>query len=562
MSQITQELLQRQKELALRRSPPLPENSESLTPQQERPYKGQKDSPLSDNTYSALDQYKRQMARVNAPPRPTDTITRQQEIKYTIERDLPGSAAYGIEQERKKRLTDLQPELQNERPNLNLGVPPDPNWSQCAETAPFVERPAYRVRFFFIRHGQSCSNIAQLFPKNKLYSTIHAHSLFYADPELSQFGKNFSVRNGECFKKYLEKNKIILHHIGASTMIRAIQTAWYFLAQPGGTPLLGNQRSEILILPYVSEKKTSPKLGEYLANKAPITASNMPLKYKEQLVELNMSRNLVDSLQDQTVTEEERRESSLPKFLIWFEDRVEGYFKSAGLNPNTDTMNFAIVCHGAFIKSELNLQTETENNSVFVKQYLFNKPGKIDYGAANNYPTNIEAYCPNTCRESYIPCPVSTPAGQTFTPSGVAKSQLTNPQRPVPNSYSKPTLFQTKKEYQVIFKPVPANISSQINRLNSNIIPRLEMYFKNVQLNEVKQGRIPRPVTEFNYIPLLQWILKDPVNRKNLSAQDIDEGAAFDTYSEVNKQQNEVEINRPPSILRRPVSNEFVDIPL
>lgn len=275
------------------------------------------------------------------------------------------------------------------------------------------ENPSYRVRFFFIRHGQSCSNIAKEFPINKIYKNLHLQSMNYRDPELSMWGLNYTTKNGVRFKKWLDDNNIILHHIGASSMLRAMQTAWYMLSKSG----INTTVPKVKVLPYVSEKKIGggANLPRWLTDNTNVTASNNPLPFEEQLEFLQKDptkfKGMVSALDPLVINETERFESSLPKFLEWFEEKVGQFFKDANLDPQTDIMNFAIVCHGTFIRKELKLEQKgvpsdqiTYNNSVFTKQYIFNKAKQIDYGAERNYPESIDQYCPNSCRKSYIPC--------------------------------------------------------------------------------------------------------------------------------------------------------------
>ena len=265
------------------------------------------------------------------------------------------------------------------------------------------ENPSYRVRFFFIRHGLSCSNIAKFFPKSALHKITHAQSMGYRDPELSQIGIQTTTDNGVKFRNYLQKHSIHLHHIGSSTLMRAIQSAWFMLAK--------DLNKQIQVMPYLSEKKISIPgkkqiLPRFITDKLKITASNTPLPYQEQNKFLNQYGDLVNNLEQHSTTEDERFVSSLPKFLKWFEKHVDNFFKSAGLDPNKDTLNFALVCHGTYIRKELNLpKMESYNNIAVVKQYIFNLPSELDYDAKKNYSKDITDYCPNKCRQSYIPCP-------------------------------------------------------------------------------------------------------------------------------------------------------------
>lgn len=272
--------------------------------------------------------------------------------------------------------------------------------------------PAYRVRVFFIRHGQSCANLA------KLFNVAPTHVL-YRDPELTLNGINNSIKNGFKFREWLKKSGIELHYIGSSPLIRSMETAYYMFKdknEPFFQENDPNFESKLIVCPFITELNLTP--------------DNVPLSFDEQknVLKLTMKNsydNLTNNITNEAYRVEQRVRSSMSDFLEWLEKKVPELFKNYGrkqsegfiagdyenkLLPSDGTLNIAIVCHSGFINKYINNgtfspYTQMYNNSVFVKNFLFQtQASQINYDANKDYPKDKEENCPNRCRHDPIQC--------------------------------------------------------------------------------------------------------------------------------------------------------------
>jgi hypothetical protein len=303
----------------------------------------------------------------------------------------------------------------------------------------------------------------------------------------------------------------------------------------------------IKILPYLSEKKMGSKTSSFLTDNMPVNASTIPMGYTNQTDMLNRSRGLLEHIDDLTKTGPERWISSLPKFLDWFRENVGTFFTESGLNPETETLNFAVVCHGAFIQKEFNITDEIDNNNVYVKPYIFNSIQKVEYGGNFDYPKDIKSYCPNTCRLDYIKCPSDQ---STFTPSPVTTEALKQGSRfftpkhwlkrqdiPfVPGDFSADNkleglknipniifiLFTDKIENDYMMnKKKNRDLIMQAREYYPDVIRKLKEYHANALLSQENPDRNEGRPMEVPIGREILWVMEDPKTRGKLSGEEI-----------------------------------------
>lgn len=108
----------------------------------------------------------------------------------------------------------------------------------CLSTAALAAPTQLTLTVFFIRHGQSCANVAPRFDL----------AINYLDPPLSDCGLYRSLQTGEIFKKYLADHNISLDFKASSTLMRAKET---LLMMAYDDFFVKNET--LFELPYISE---------------------------------------------------------------------------------------------------------------------------------------------------------------------------------------------------------------------------------------------------------------------------------------------------------------------
>src|SRR3989338_11272000 len=100
-----------------------------------------------------------------------------------------------------------------------------------------------RIDIYFIRHGLSCANLV------KKFSRIPFKHTTYSDPELSTAGQAMTILNGRSLRTYFRNNQIHIDLVGSSTLVRAIETAYYLFNSDRGASV-----NTIYALPFIAEK--------------------------------------------------------------------------------------------------------------------------------------------------------------------------------------------------------------------------------------------------------------------------------------------------------------------
>jgi len=248
------------------------------------------------------------------------------------------------------------------------------------------------VRVIFIRHGFSCGNVLE---------ASHKTAASYPDPELTSLGVDLSKANGEKLKEELAKRNIVVDFIGSSSLIRAIETAYY---------LFGDEKN-IYPLPFVAEKYN--------------TLDNTPLPPKQQRNVIS-NDDCIPCLDENTCPikfkpfydAQVRGKSNIEEFNNWLADNLDNILsKSKQWHPiNDGIFTMAIVTHRNFIYRELGFK-DVPNNSVFENILLFkreegkwqfigdkhDKYQKIDYEIslpeeAPNYNVIVKTLGQDRCR--------------------------------------------------------------------------------------------------------------------------------------------------------------------
>jgi len=197
------------------------------------------------------------------------------------------------------------------------------------------------LEILFVRHGLSCANALKI--KDRVSSG------FYRDPELTTYGKERSEQLTDRFTAYV--NRIFpnnAYSIGASTMIRAQQTAYYMLAK--------NTDKKIHILPHIGETGLTP--------------ANIPLKAEKQ--KTIMSSGLVRKLgEDARGDTKYGIRSNWSKFIEWVNTLYETQhhlapFFTETMNAKGETVYRAvIVSHSNFLKSVFGPPKLINNDMIF-----------------------------------------------------------------------------------------------------------------------------------------------------------------------------------------------------
>ena len=209
------------------------------------------------------------------------------------------------------------------------------------------------VRVIFIRHGYSCANIV----KDSGY--IREIFTSYPDPELSQIGLNLSKENGKKLKNEIGKRGIEVDFIASSSLIRAIETAYYIFGR----------EQPIYTLPYVAEK------GK--------TVDNMALDLNQQR-KIISEKNALSCLSDADCPikfmfsdkSAGRSESNYKEFINWFSNNLDTILaQSQKWEPTNGALfTIAIITHSNFLGRELGL-SHPANNAAFENMLKFKRQG-------------------------------------------------------------------------------------------------------------------------------------------------------------------------------------------
>lgn len=222
------------------------------------------------------------------------------------------------------------------------------------------------VTIYFVRHGRSCANLQQeknILPKHWLYR----------DPELSRLGELRSIENGSRLRETFQRDHIDIDAILCSSMLRAMQTAYYMFGMDNTKP--------INVVPYVAEKG--------------ITLDNLPESIEKQ--KIFTKRKGIPVTKFKFLETKGRYRSNLRSFLEWLEKNINLITKT-----KTNHINLVLVTHSSFMKDSLDLKEKPNNNAVVKKTFILK-------GSAEEYIypilTNYANFCPHNCRKTVAKCP-------------------------------------------------------------------------------------------------------------------------------------------------------------
>lgn len=192
------------------------------------------------------------------------------------------------------------------------------------------------VTIYFVRHGKSCANL------QKEFSILPKH-WFYRDPELSRLGKEDSIRNGVELLKTFEQNNINIDYVASSSMLRAIETAYY---------MFKSLNLPINVVPYVIEQG--------------ITSDNYPFPLGEQMKLIEQFSPL-DRFNFLARSSGEREKSDLNLFLKWLQNNLSRLAPHVAPGKH---INIVLVTHSHFMKKYLNLSKIPANNAVVKRSFV------------------------------------------------------------------------------------------------------------------------------------------------------------------------------------------------
>lgn len=215
-----------------------------------------------------------------------------------------------------------------------------------------------KVQLIFIRHGYSCANIV----KDSGYKREVFTS--YPDPELSLIGLNLSKENGKKLKQELRKRDVKIDFIASSSLIRAIETAYYIFGK----------KQPIYTVPYVAEKGNTP--------------DNNALDVKEQREIISEKNKLLCNTDADcpikfvfSEKSEGRSDSNYVNFVSWLGSNLDTILvENKQWAPiNGGVFKIAIVTHSNFLGRELGLPYPA-NNAAFENTLEFQRQSKSDGG--------------------------------------------------------------------------------------------------------------------------------------------------------------------------------------
>lgn len=226
------------------------------------------------------------------------------------------------------------------------------------------------INFIFIRHGESCQNlVGSLYNKyDRKYNELLDK---FSDPTLSDTGIFDSIKAGILLKKNLAKYNINkIDFIAASTMIRAIETAYYmtFNSKYQENPIIN-------VCPYLRETHTPDSVTQ--TNRSfplkTLTEQKHYFQSKKMRAAINFNNVLGKDPSDQFYIRE--TPGDIKQFIVWFTKNI--LKKKIPLKVN-NPINVLVFLHSGVMKDFS--AKGPRNNTGFILQTKYNKnKKKIEY---------------------------------------------------------------------------------------------------------------------------------------------------------------------------------------
>ena len=236
-----------------------------------------------------------------------------------------------------------------------------------------------RLNIFYVRHGNSCYNIAKKhgYKKSKPSHKTYLHPFFIADPLLSQIG----VDNSELMKERI-KNKIKnIDMVISSILMRAIETAG----------LMFPDDEHIYVYPYISELNFTPYDLPLSILSDPDKLFDSKKEFFKNIKFHKYNHKLQDNYLDQSITNKLDRNEVNNMNLLISRPGMNNFLKLLGKTihkyikdiESKDKINIVVVTHGNFIdryiksgSSKMDDIIDAKNSDVFLQKYLFDPINK------------------------------------------------------------------------------------------------------------------------------------------------------------------------------------------
>ena len=201
------------------------------------------------------------------------------------------------------------------------------------------------VNILFVRHGFSCSNLLkEIMIGSKDFKT-HTQ---YRDPPLTAIGETESRELGKKTVEIIEKQGFRINVVGASALIRAIQTA----------ATMFPESKEVVRLPYITE-----------INKLAATDIPMALDKQKQIMK-NVKVKELDG-----ISQMDYAKSNYAEFIKWLGSNIEAVVDTDIINKG---VTMAVVTHGGFMKTQIfgNPKLNVNNNDSYLTSFKYNTETK------------------------------------------------------------------------------------------------------------------------------------------------------------------------------------------
>ena len=241
------------------------------------------------------------------------------------------------------------------------------------------------MNFIFIRHGESCQNLAKAMyshepDKNKIFFDK------FKDPTLSDLGVSNSILAGKQLKENLEKYNITnIDFIFSSPMIRAIETAYFMTHNIFEASNKGTQ-NKIIVAPFLREITSKEKynnsenLNRIFSMKS-VLEQEYYFKKEEIIKHLNF-----DFVRNNKLRE---CPGNIKHFITWFNKIYNnsknfdfGTLGADRASGQGTPINVLVFLHSAVIK-EYSGESPYNNNGFIIKTQYEN--GKIEYHKKDIY---------------------------------------------------------------------------------------------------------------------------------------------------------------------------------
>lgn len=246
-----------------------------------------------------------------------------------------------------------------------------------------------KFEIIFVRHGQSCANQRK--------HAIPASHIFYPDPELTEFGKKRSIDLGGKLLEEIEKKwKGKEWTVGASSMIRAQQTAFYMLKKP------------FIVMPFISET------GK--------TYDNIPISDKAvQVKKMESFSPGISSfiLENESTLQTNSNKADFQEFKNWAKGPGITYFGHTPVELGGDGIYRAVLfTHSSYLKHIFPQFPPMRNKSIRNNEAIFfrwDSDKTYQRGSNNKNITDAEHFtfglgdsdvlytCPDNCQR-WTPC--------------------------------------------------------------------------------------------------------------------------------------------------------------